>query len=103
MRHCGFEVIFRPTLQYKDQCTKGNCDAELVMQVMIELKSFHQAIIISGDGDFYSLYRYLIKINKLKGLLIPNQKKYSALLREFRPFITYMSDFGLRDKLKKRH
>ncbi len=103
MKNCGFEIIFRPTLQYKDQSTKGNCDAELVMHVMLEMNNFHQAVVISGDGDFYSLYHHLIINNKLNRILIPNQKKYSALLRKYRPFIVYLSEPGLRDKLKKRH
>jgi uncharacterized LabA/DUF88 family protein len=103
MEECGFQVVFRPTIQYKDQSTKGNCDTELVMQVMIELTNFNQAVVISGDGDFYSLYKHLIALNKLKRILIPNQKKYSALLRKFRPHITFLSDTGLQDKLKERH
>jgi uncharacterized LabA/DUF88 family protein len=103
MKASGFDIIFRPTLHYKDQSTKGNCDAELVMQVMIELADFHQAIIVTGDGDFWSLCGYLIKRNKLQRLLIPNKKKYSALLRAYALYITFLSDDGLRDKLKKRH
>src|SRR3989338_10258062 len=31
----GFICIFKPTLTYKDGTTKGNCDAELVLQAMI--------------------------------------------------------------------
>ncbi len=52
LRQAGFTVIFRPTLQYKDGTTKGNCDTELVLQVMHELHNFKVAYIISGDGDF---------------------------------------------------
>ncbi len=103
IRNSGFEIIFRPTQQYKGKGPKGNCDAELVMHVMIELNNFHQAIIITGDGDFYSLCEHLIKLNKLSRLLIPNKKKYSALLRKYSLHSTFLSDEGLQDKLKKRH
>ena len=87
LHSAGFICIFKPTLKYKDGKIKGNCDAELVLQAMIELKNFHKAMIISGDGDFYCLANYLIDQNKLSALLIPNQKQFSALLkfRNFRP------------------
>jgi len=91
MRESGFDIIFRPTLQYKDQSTKGNCDAELVMQVILETNKFDQAIVISGDGDFYSLYKYLIAQNKPKRLLIPNQKKYSSVTKTI-PTIYYFPE-----------
>ena len=56
-------------------------DAELVLHTMIQYKYFHQAIIVSGDGDFYCLAEHLLKIGKLKKMLIPNQKQYSGLLK----------------------
>ncbi len=40
-------------------------------------------MIVSGDGDFYCLIQYLKNKGKLAKLLIPNQKKFSSLLREF--------------------
>ena len=38
---------------------KGNVDAELVLYAMKELPNYEQAIIVSGDGDFFSLAEYL--------------------------------------------
>jgi uncharacterized LabA/DUF88 family protein len=78
----GFILIFRPTLTYKDGTVKGNCDAELVLQAMIEYARYDKALIVTGDGDFYCLVKYLKEKNKLKTLLIPDMKKYSALLKK---------------------
>ena len=36
LQSAGFLCIFKPTLEYKDGTTKGNCDAELVLHAMIE-------------------------------------------------------------------
>lgn len=36
LQDAGFLCIFKPTLVYKDGTTKGNCDAELVLQAMIK-------------------------------------------------------------------
>ena len=57
LQEAGYICIFKPTLKYKDGTTKGNCDAELVLQTMIELLNFDKALIISGDGDFHCLVK----------------------------------------------
>ena len=99
LQEAGFLCIFKPTLKYKDGTTKGNCDAELVLQAMIEYKNYDKAVIVTGDGDFYCLINYLLEKKKLEAALIPNQLKYSALLKIkiFRPYLRFMND--LRDKL----
>lgn len=100
LQDAGYHCIFRPTLTYKDGKTKGNCDAELVLQAMIDFNNYNQAVIVTGDGDFYCLVKHLIDNKKLKALLVPNRFKYSALLKlkEFRPFTRDMND--LRKKLE---
>ena len=78
----GYVLIFKPTLKYKDGKVKGNCDAELVLQAMIDYQNYNKAIIVSGDGDFYCLAHYLIQQEKLEKVLIPNKFRYSALLKK---------------------
>jgi uncharacterized LabA/DUF88 family protein len=68
------------------------------MHTMLEINNFDHAVIISGDGDFYCLVDELIKQNKLRKLIIPNQKRYSSLLKKFDPtFLAFVSD--LKSKL----
>lgn len=83
LQRMGYICIFKPTLLHKDGSTKGNCDAELVLHTMIEYDQYEQAVIVSGDGDFHCLIDYLISKQKLGKLLVPNQKRYSALLKNF--------------------
>ena len=61
LQSAGFLCIFKPTLEYKDGTTKGNCDAKLVLHAMIEYPNYDKAIIVTGDGDFYCLVQYLIE------------------------------------------
>ena len=61
---------------------KGNVDAELVLYAMKELPHYSQAIIVSGDGDFFSLAEYLEEQGKLAHILTPNWQ-YSSLLKAF--------------------
>lgn len=98
LQEAGFICIFKPVLKYKDGTVKGNVDAELVLQVMIQFAHFNQAVIVTGDGDFYCLIQYLLEQQKLKVVLVPNQLKYSALLKRFaKRHIAFMN--ALRHKI----
>lgn len=90
----GFVCVYKPTIEHKDGTTKGNCDAELVLQAMIDYKKYDKAIVISGDGDFQCLVKYLIEQDKLLKLIIPNRNKYSALYKEelFEPYLHFMNN-----------
>lgn len=99
----GFVLIFKPTLKYKDGTVKGNCDAELVLQAMIDKDEYDRAVIVSGDGDFHCLVDYLIKKHKVAKLLIPNQIRYSALLKRFpSEYLSFVSDLKKKLAYKKK-
>ncbi|MBW3538032.1 NYN domain-containing protein [Candidatus Parcubacteria bacterium] len=82
LAQAGFELVFKPIMTNKDGQVKGNIDAELVLQAMIDYDTYDQAVIVTGDGDFYCLVKYLLEQNKLLKLIIPNRYKYSSLLKE---------------------
>ncbi|MFZ2303837.1 MAG: NYN domain-containing protein [Minisyncoccia bacterium] len=104
LQSAGFLCIFKPTLEYKDGTTKGNCDAELVLHAMIEYPNYNKAIIVTGDGDFYCLAQYLLEKDKLFAILIPNRFKFSALLKFkiFRPYSRFMNDLRELLEYKKK-
>ena len=94
----GYLLVFKPTLQDKKGVVKGNVDADLVLRAMIEFDRYDQAIIVSSDGDFYSLVNYLYDKDKLRLVISPNHKKCSALLkRSAREKIVFMNN--LKQKL----
>lgn len=73
---------------------KGNIDAELVLWAMKELNNYQQAVIVSGDGDFYCLVEYLESVNKLKKLLVPN-RYFSSLFNKYKDYVVRL------DKLQR--
>lgn len=80
---------------------KGNVDADLVLQAMIDYPHYDKAVIVSSDGDFYSLARYLYDNKKLLAVLSPHKKTCSRLLRKSaKEKMKYLD--VLRDKLSKR-
>jgi len=97
----GYILIFKPTLVLSDGRVKGNVDAELVLHAMIEYSNYEKAVIVSGDGDFHCLIKYLRDRRKLEKLVIPNRQKFSSLLREFVPMdVVFMNN--IRGKLEYR-
>lgn len=84
----GYELVFKPTTEHKVDgkvMVKGNVDAELVLYASAKTyRHYNQAIIVSGDGDFYCLAEYLKEQGKLGCILVPNQK-FSQTLLEFEP------------------
>lgn len=79
LQDAGYICIFKPTLDLPNGQVKGNVDAELVLYTMIELNNFYQALIVSGDGDFFCLAKYLLKEKKLLKVLAPDEDSYSSL------------------------
>ena len=103
LQEYGYLLIFKPTLELKNGTVKGNVDAELVLHTMIEYDNYDKALIVTGDGDFHCLVEYLNNQNKLLRLLVPNQSKYSTLLKPFAPNnISFVSDLRQKLEYKKR-
>ncbi len=103
MHELGFLIVLKPTLEMyknpagseepltkeqedKKPAVKGNTDAELVLYAVKEMPNYDKAVIVSGDGDFFSLVEYLDQQDKLEKLLAPNYQ-YSSLLKPFDKYI----------------
>ena len=101
----GYVLIFKPTIPDKDGNIKGNVDADLVLQTMIDYENYDKAIIVSSDGDFYSLVKYLYNNSRLKLVMSPYRNTCSVLLkRSAKEKIVFMEN--LKNKLEykiKRH
>jgi len=78
----GYVLIYKEVLTDPFGKQKGNIDAELVLQAMVDYKNYHKAVIVSGDGDFACLVTYLANKNKLARVVVPNIYRYSALLKK---------------------
>jgi uncharacterized LabA/DUF88 family protein len=96
-----YVLMFKPVLPNKDGQNKGNVDANLVLQAMIDYNndSYDKALIISSDGDFYCLAKYLYEQNKLEAVISPYRKTCSTLLKQSaKEKIVFMDN--LRQKLE---
>lgn len=95
MHQAGYAVVLKPTFDMsrpqseekthpngEEKKIKGNVDADMVLWAMKELPNYRQAVIVSGDGDFFGLVEYLEQQGRLNKILTPTGQ-YSSLYRQF--------------------
>lgn len=95
LQECGFNLIFKEVVYDGDGKPKGNCDADLVLQATRDTyeNKFDQAVIVSGDGDYASLVKFLKEQRRLKIILSPHTKELcSILLKRTDAPIAYLND-----------
>ena len=100
LQKAGYVLVFKPVIFDTGGKPKGNCDADLVLHALIEKENYNKAVLISSDGDFYSLVKYLVENDKLVMVLSPYVRTCSTLLKkEAKGKINYMDN--LRRKIGK--
>lgn len=104
LQKAGYVLIFKPTIPDKDGNLKGNIDADLVLQAMIDFSSYEKAIIITSDGDFYSLVKYLYEHDKLLMVISPYVKTCSILLKKSaKEKIVFIDNLRKKLEYMKKH
>lgn len=82
LQRAGFVLVFKPVLYDALGQAKGNIDADLVLQAMLSYIEYDQAILVSSDGDYYSLVRHLYKTKKLCCVMSPDSSTCSVLIKK---------------------
>lgn len=104
LQAAGFVLIFKPTLPDKNGEVKGNVDADLVLRAMLDFDKYDEAVIVTSDGDFYSLVKYLYRQEKLKCVMSPYVKTCSNLLKKTaREKIIFMVNLRKKLEYKEKH
>lgn len=98
LKKIGYSIIFKDVTKDRSGKVKGNIDAELVLQVMHDFQNYDKAIIVSSDGDFACIVKYLYKRNKLKAVISPSRQKCSVLLTKSAKEKSYFID-NLKNKI----
>ena len=74
----AYILRLKPTKIYKelDGTTKkkANCDVDMTFDIMKMKDEFDEIVVLSGDGDFAVLLKYLIKIGKKVVILARNER-----------------------------
>lgn len=102
LRKQGYELKYKEVATHED-VIKGNVDVNMTLQSMIDIKSYEKAVIITSDGDYACLVKYLQSIGKLECLIASSRGGCSYLLRKLhdRIHILYLDDI-MRDLYKRK-
>ncbi|MFZ2832203.1 MAG: NYN domain-containing protein [Minisyncoccia bacterium] len=64
----GYQLFLKPVKMYdQDDGTtkrKANCDVDMAFHLMKEVDNFDRAVVLSGDGDFLPVLKYLRETGK---------------------------------------
>jgi|SRR3989344_4713812 len=105
LQEYGFTLVFKEIVYDNNGKVKGNCDADLVLKVTRDCfeGKYDNALIVTSDGDYASLIKFLVEKNKLLGILSPsNQDKLSILLKRLKVKISYINDQRTKLEYSKR-
>ena len=103
LQESGYTLVFKEVIYDSDGKPKGNCDADLVLQATRDAyeDKFDRAVLVSSDGDYASLVKFLKERDRLRVILSPHTKeKCSILLKRTNARITYLND--VRSFLEER-
>jgi len=116
LEDCGYTLQFREISEFPTEAvicphcnkvvepagvkTKCDCDADITLRILKDIREYDRAILITSDGDFNNLVRRLIQVDKLKLVLAPCKEGCSRLLKSAaRGRIGFLDNF--RGELEK--
>ncbi|MDO8572498.1 MAG: NYN domain-containing protein [bacterium] len=100
----GYQLFLKPVKLYdqEDGTTKrkANCDVDMAFYLMKERDKFDRIVVLSGDGDFLPVLKYLREIKK-EVIVLARGPRTAKEIRQFAG--SNFRDFEyLRERLKRR-
>lgn len=99
----GYNLVLKPVKTFYDAdglpIRKANCDVDMAFYLMRDRNAFERALILSGDGDFLPVLKFL-KENKKEVLVLARAERTAREMKRFAG--DKFLDFEyLREKLKR--
>jgi uncharacterized LabA/DUF88 family protein len=83
----GFRLILKPVKTYVDdegaQKRKANCDVEMAFNMMRKKDVFDRVIVLSGDGDFLPVLKYLRSTVGKEVLILSRGPRTAKEIKQF--------------------
>jgi uncharacterized LabA/DUF88 family protein len=89
MLNAGFSIIYKEVTDFK-----GNCDCELVLKVTRDYyeQKYTELIIITGDGDFACLIRFLNEKKVVVRVIAPRAERCSVFIKRTAVHLAFLED-----------
>lgn len=106
LQEFGYKLFLKPVKTYYqgDGTTqrKANCDVEMAFYLMKEKDNFDRVLVLSGDGDFLPLLKYLKEIGK-EVIILARGPRTAKEIRQFagsnfRDFVRLENDIKFEGK-----
>ena len=69
------------------------------MSKIADNEPFDDAVLVSGDGDYFKMVQYLVNKNRFCKLLSPNRHSTSSLYRTYTPkYVDFLDNVGVKKK-----
>lgn len=99
----GYRLFLKPVKLYEqdDGTTKrkANCDVDMAFHLMKEKDNFDRVVVLSGDGDFLPVLKYLRHIEKKEVLILGRGRRTAREIKQFAG--SNFKDFEyLRERIK---
>jgi uncharacterized LabA/DUF88 family protein len=86
LEHFGYTLFIKPVKSYEQEDgvmkRKANCDVDMAFYLMKEKENFDRVIVLSGDGDFLPVLKYLRNSGK-EVLIMARGKRTAKEIRQF--------------------
>jgi len=104
LQKAGFIVVFKDHNSSLSTKKKGNVDTDIVFEIMknlLENKTLSKIVLVSGDGDYTKIVKYLMAKDRFKKILFPNKKFASSLYKTLgSEYFDYLENDYIKDKIK---
>ena len=102
----GYELYLKPVKLYEQEDgttkRKANCDVDMAFHLMKNKDNFERAIILSGDGDFLPVLKYLKANGKNIVVLARGERSAKEIKRfaggNFRDFVRLKKGLKYEEK-----
>ena len=88
LQRFGYELHLVPVKHFSDGTRKGDVDARLAFEAMRYYNEYEKAIFLTGDGDYFWLFEYLLENGKEISLLAHRDSTARELRQLFGPRFT---------------
>lgn len=103
LQEAGFILVFRKHQRGVVSHKKGNVDTDLVFHVMYKLykhENIDKIILVSGDGDYYRMVKFLCDEGKLGKVIFPSRRNASSLYQRIElKYRMYLDEPGVKRKI----
>lgn len=100
----GYKMILKPVKTFFDSeglpSRKANCDVDMAFFLMRDRDTYDRAVILSGDGDFLPVLKYLREKEKKEIIILAHASRTAKEIKRFAAD-KFLDFTYLRERLKR--